>query len=183
MTDMGFGYYTGDGSEDPNGGQQAPQGQQGQEPKWFRDYMTKSAQENKELKDQLAALQQVNDRNTVADALAAKGYDRSAAALYTGDPTKVDDWLTTAGPLLAKQPPATAGAGAGQGPGGTPASTIPPDGQAQMQALQAAGTQNVAPPAGAEAEQVAQMSAMNSAEELTAFLAANGNQAAQYWNG
>lgn len=179
---MGFGYYTGDNDDGSDGGQPQAQGQQGQEPKWFRDFMTKSAQKNQELEAQLAALKAVNDRNTVADQLEAKGYDRSAAALYGGDPAKVDDWLSTAGPLLAKQPAANDGSGAGQGTG-TPATTVPPDGQAQMQALQAAGTQGVAPPAGTEAEQVAMMNQFTNADDLTKYLASQGNQNAMYWNG
>jgi hypothetical protein len=182
---MGFGYYDGDqndgqeGQYDPNAAQQQSPPQA---PGWFREYMKKAADDKKALEAQVQALQQVNARNAVADALESKGYDRAAATLYSGDPAKVDEWLATTGSLLAKQPGVTDAAGAGQG-AGTPASTVPPDGQAQLQALQAAGTQGVAPPAGTEAEQVALMNTFTSAEQLTEFLASNGNQQAMYWNG
>lgn len=185
MTEMGFGYYGGDlndedeGQNGPDTSQQQPSQQA---PGWFREYMKKAADDKRALEQQVQALQQINARNAVADALESKGYDRAAATLYSGDPAKVDEWLATTGSLLAKQPGVTDASGAGQG-AGTPATTVPPDGQAQLQALQAAGTQGVAPPAGTEAEQVAMMNTFTSAEQLTDYLASNGNTQAQYWNG
>lgn len=182
---MGFGYYTGDndGQDDLALQQQQAAQQQGQAPAGrnpLRDHL-KSLEEKAKAQD--ALIQQLlaeSHRAKVADALEAKGYDRGAAALYQGAPDKVDDWLNTAGTFLAKKPETQQGTGAGQQ--GTPASTVDAAGQAQLQTMQQAG-QNAAGPQGSDAEQAAAIAALGDGAALTAYLAANGNQYAQYYNG
>lgn len=180
MSEMGFGYYTGDLGDNQDGedlNQQTPQ-QPGQK-SGLRQYLDKLEERTKEQDKLIQQLLGESRRNKVADALEAKGYDRGVAALYQGDPDKVDEWLTTAGNFLAKKdgvqtPPAN------QAP---PAdSTIPPEGQAQMQQFQQAG-QNAAPPAGSDAEQAAFMATIDDPQKLTDYLASQGNEFARYWNG
>lgn len=183
MSDMGFGYYTGDlgdNQDDADLNQQTPQ-QPGQK-SGIRQYLDKLEERTKEQDKLIQQLLGESRRNRVADALEAKGYDRGVAALYTGDPEKVDEWLTTAGSFLAKKdgvqtPPANQEQ---QTPPGN--STIPPEGQAQMQQFQQAG-QNAAAPAGSDAEQAAFMATMDDPKKLTEYLASQGNEFARYWTG
>lgn len=182
MTDMGFGYYTGDQGSEPTDdlNLQQQQAQQQAEPQGngLRQYLKSLEEKTKEQDKLLKQLVAESQRNKVADTLEAKGYDRAAASLFTGDPAKVDEWLNTAGSLLAKRPdPAGQGAGAGAAAAQT---TVSPDGQAQLQAFQQAGS-DAAAPAGADAEQAAVINKMATAEDLDAYLASNGNQFAQLW--
>lgn len=184
MSDMGFGYYTGDlgdGTQDDATLQQ--QTQDDQKPNGFRQYLKSLEDKTKKQQELLEGLMAESRRNRVADVLEAKGYDRGVAALYTGDPDKVDDWLTSAGSFLVKKPgaPDDQGAGQGQGQQGN-GSTVPLDGQAQLQAFQQAG-QNAAPPQGSDAEQAAAIASLDSPEKLTAYLASQGNEFARYYNG
>lgn len=182
MTD-GFGYYDGDlydssQGDDGRGQQQAPQQKQGNP---LRDHLKKVEDQNTELQKQLAQLLAENRQSKVTSQLMAKGYDPAVAALYGGEPDKLDEWLTNVGPLLAKQPGAQSPTGQPQGQGSqTPQSTVPAEGQAALQQLQAMGNMSAAP-AGSEAEQIAQMNNLNSAEELTRYLQAQGNP--HFWNG
>jgi len=164
MSEYGFGYYDG---EDTEAAEQAPPPaapQQEQSPKWFRDYMKKSQSELKELRDKLAAKE-------VAEQFQAKGYDPAAAALYQGDPAKVDDWLTAHAALLAKRP------GVEEEivtpPTGAPASTVSAEHQEQLQRMQSAGD-GAAAPQGSEAELVAAMKAAKTVEDFEAVAKANG---------
>lgn len=178
----GFGYYDGDlgldGDQFSDDGQAPVQTPQQRNP--LRDHLKKVEDQNAALQKQVAELVAQQRRNSVADALQAKGYDRGVAALYGGDPEKLDDWLTQVSPFLAKQPADTSAQGAGQVPGAPPASTVPADGQAALQQLQQAGNQAAAPQ-GSEAEQIAQMRNAQSPEELMRFLQGNGNP--YHWQG
>jgi uncharacterized small protein (DUF1192 family) len=136
--------------------QNQPQG-----PKWFREGLDK-------LSSQVKALQAENDRlkaeqktKAVAETLKAKGYNPAAAGLFTGEPEKLDEWLTANGGALAKLPQGEQPQGEEQAPQGPPASTVPADGQEQMQRMQEQGTQGVAPPQGTEAELAAALKAAN----------------------
>lgn len=183
---LGFGYYQGDAQQDDL--DQNGQGQQGQQqgddkPNGFRQYLKSLEESNKALMKRLEGLEGESRRNRVADELESKGYDRAAAALFTGDPEKVDEWLTSAGSLLAKRPDAQQGAAGTQQQGGTPNTTVTPDGQAQLQQLQQMG-QNAAAPQGSDTEQAAAIAAITDPQKLTEYLAGQGNQFAQlYQNG
>lgn len=185
---MGMGYYDGDlsGDIDPDGTPQQQTGQQ-QPDGGFRQYLKKLEETVKSQSAQMETLLAESRQNKVADVLQAKGYPRQAAGLYSGDPAKVDEWLTTYGELIAKESGAAPeggnqddGGGQGQGAPGT---TVPPAGQAQLQQFQQQGVNDVAPPQGTEAEQVALMMKMDDPAQLTQYLAQQGNQQAMYWNG
>ncbi len=178
----GMGYYDGGMFEEDeqfgSDGQAPVQNPQQRNP--LRDHLKKVEDQNSALQKQVAELVAQQRRSAVADALQAKGYDRGVAALYGGDPEKLDDWLTQVSPFLAKQPADTSAQGAGQAPGAPPVSTVPADGQAAIQQLQGMG-QNAAAPQGSEAEQIAQMRNAQSPEELMRFLQGNGNP--YHWQG
>jgi len=141
------------------GQQQAAQQQQGKGNP-LRDHLKKVEDQNTALQQQVAKLVAQQRQTQIADELQAKGYSRAVAGLYGGEPEKLDEWLTTVGPLLAKDPTVTTDAGQTQQQGQAPASTVPADGQAALQQLQGMG-QNAAAPSGTEAEQMAQINAQN----------------------
>lgn len=185
----GFGYYDGDiydaqqGDEgfDPNDGQGQQQASRQQRGNPLRDHLKKVEDQNAALQQQLASLLKENRDSKVTAQLTAKGYDPAVATLYGGEPDKLDEWLTQVGPLLAKQPGVVTPQGQPQGQGAqAPASTVPAEGQVAMQQMQQMG-QYAAAPAGSEAEQIALMRGMSSAEELTKYLQSQGNP--HYWNG
>jgi hypothetical protein len=165
MSEYGFGYYDGEEQEVQQAPQQQEQPQQEQSPKWFRDYMKKSQAELKELRDKLA-------KKEVAEQFQAKGYDPAAAALYQGDPAKVDDWLTEHAALLAKRPGAVEEEVVAP-PTGAPASTVSAEHQEQLQRMQSAGD-GAGSPQGSEAELVAAMKAARTIEDFEAVAKANG---------
>lgn len=172
----GMGYYDGgmyDDDSDPGYGDgQQPVQQQKRNP--LRDHLNKVEQQNAELQKQLAALLQENKSQKIASQLQAKGYDPAVASLYGGEPDKLDEWLTSVGPLLAKQP-ASEGAQGGAGQQGQPpATTVPADGQAAMQAMQQIGNM-AAPPAGTDAEQMAQIMNAQDPNALMQYLNGQGN--------
>lgn len=168
----GMGYYTGDNMYDEQQFGQAPQQEPQRNP--LRDHLKKVEDQNAELQKQVQQLVAQQRRNAVADGLQAKGYDRAAAGLYGGDPEKLDEWLTTYGPMLAKQPAPTTGDGSAQQQGGAPASTVPADGQAAMQQMQGMGSM-AAPPQGTEAEQMAQINNAADPDALMQYLRSQGN--------
>lgn len=181
----GFGYYDGDiydaqQGADPYGDDGQGQQQAPRKGNPLRDHLKKVEDQLEELRKQNAALLGESRNSKITAQLQAKGYDPAVASLYGGEPDKLDEWLTNVGPLLAKQPvdPSTQGAPGQQG--GTPASTVPADGQAAMQQLQQMGNM-AAPPQGSEAEQIAAMNQLGSAEELTRYLQSQGNP--HFWNG
>lgn len=183
----GFGYYEGDiydaqqgaaGFDSDGNGSQPVSQQQQRNP--LRDHLKKVEDQNGELQKQLASLLAENRQAKITSELQTKGYDPAVASLYGGEPEKLDEWLTKVGPLLAKQPGAPAPEGQSQQQGGTPASTVPAEGQAALQQLQQMGIQGAAP-VGTEQEQISAMRNMNSAEELTRYLQSQGNP--HFWNG
>jgi uncharacterized protein YaaQ len=178
----GFGYYDG-GMYDENDGQSfepGPGAQQApQQRNPLRDHLKKVEDQNEELRKQVQQLVQQQNTNTVADALQAKGYDRGAAALYGGDPAKLDEWLATNGAYLAKSADTSAQGGEGQQQQGV-TSTVPAETQAAMQQMQQAGT-SAAAPQGTEAEQMAQINSQSDPAALMQYLQSQGNQ--HYWNG
>lgn len=179
----GYGYYDGD-IYDGNGDFTDPSvsvPQQGrQQPNPLRDHLKKVEDQNTELQKQLSALLKKQRQTEVADALQAKGYDRAAAGLYGGEPDKLDEWLTSFGPLLNKATADPSAQGAPQQQGQAPASTVPADGQAAMQQMQGMGTM-AAPPQGTEAEQINQMRQMQDPAKLMEYLQSQGNP--HFYNG
>ncbi|MFF3363585.1 hypothetical protein [Streptomyces misionensis] len=144
-------------------------------PKWFREGLAKLSGQVQELKAENAALKQKQQRSDLEDALKAKGYAPQAAGLFSGDPTKLDEWLTANGDALAKLP-AAPGEGSGeQAPLGPPPTTVPADGQEQMQRMQEQGTQGVAAPQGSDTELAAALKAAQTPEQLAQIMQANGN--------
>jgi hypothetical protein len=170
MSEYGFGYY--DGDQDPQA-QQAPaqEPSQGKEPQWFRDYMKKTSQEMSELRQKLA-------EKDAAEALRSRGYDPSAAALYRGDPAKVDEWLNTYGSALAKIPgseTSVSGQEEQEQPAGPPQSVVSPESQAALARMQAAGAEGAAAPQGSDQDLAARLAATSTPEEYQAIMRANGN--------
>jgi len=175
----GMGYYDGDndiyGNSGDGGygdGQQPVQQQQPKNP--LRDHLNRVEEQNKQLQQQLAALLKENQSAKITSQLQAKGYDPAVAALYGGEPDKLDEWLTSVGPLLAKQPGSEGSQGGNQGQGQPPASTVPAEGQAAMQAMQQIGTQ-AAPPQGTEQDQMAAIRNAQDPQALMQFLNGQGN--------
>lgn len=167
-------YTFGDFDPDMSGAGE-PQSQEPQGPKWFRDYMDKVSGQLKDLQAENAAMKAEKARSEVANTLKAKGYAPQAASLYQGDPAKLDDWLTANGGALARLAPE----GQEQGevsPQGPPASTVPADGQAEMQRMMEQGTAGVAAPQGSDKEIAAAIAAANSPEEFEKLMRAHGNQ-------
>lgn len=149
---------------------------QSQGPKWFREGLDKLSSQVNELKAENDRLKAEKKTAAVADALKAKGYAPQAAGLFTGEPEKLDDWLTANGGALAKLP--TDGQeqqGEQQTQTGPPPTTVPADGQAQMQRMAEQGTQGVAPPQGSDKEQAAAIAAIQNDEDFAKYMKANGS--------
>jgi len=167
-------YEFGDFDTDGMSGAGEPQSGQ-QSPKWFREYMDKVSGQLKDLQADNAALRAEKARADVENALKAKGYAPQAAGLYQGDPTKLDEWLTANGGALARLPEGEQAQGEAT-PQGPPASTVPADGQADMQRMMEQGVNGVAAPQGSDKEVAAALAAANTPEEFEKLMRANGNQ-------
>jgi hypothetical protein len=153
-------------------GEPQSNGQQG--PKWFRDYMDKVSGQLSELKAENDRLKQQQTRSELENTLKAKGYAPQAAGLFSGDPAKLDEWLTANGDALAKLP-AAPGEESGQAPSGPPPTTVPADGQEQLRRMQEQGTSGVAAPQGSDAELAAALKAA-SPEAFAQLMQSNGSQ-------
>ncbi|WP_327719880.1 hypothetical protein OG381_34395 [Streptomyces sp. NBC_00490] len=174
-----MGEYSFGGFEDPDDmsglGETGNQNQQG--PKWFREGLDKLSSQVSELKAENDRLKAAQKQQAVADALKAKGYAPQAAGLYAGEPDKLDEWLTANGGALAKlAPEGQEQPGEQQAPTGPPPTTVPADGQAQMQRMQEAGTQGVAPPQGSDKELAAAIKACQTPEEFETLMRSHGSQ-------
>jgi hypothetical protein len=169
MSEYGFEYGETEELGEP---QSNPQG-----PKWFREYMDKVSGQLGELKAENDRLKATQRQSEVAEALKAKGYAPTAATLYGGEPTKLDEWLTQHGSALAKlpAPEGQGGESEGQPPAGPPASSVPLDGQGQMQRMQEAGTQGVAPPQGSDKELAAAIAACQTPAQFAELMKAHGS--------
>ncbi|MET9385305.1 hypothetical protein ABZY09_30595 [Streptomyces sp. NPDC002928] len=146
-----------------------------QGPKWFREGLSKLSSQVSELKAENDRLKAAQKQKAVADALTAKGYAPQAAGLFTGEPAQLDDWLTANGGALAKLPAGEQQQGE-QAPSGPPASTVPADGQEQMQRMQEQGTQGVAPPQGSDNELAAAIAACQTPEQFEQLMKSHGSQ-------
>lgn len=173
MSEYSFGY---DPSDDPSDLGEAQNQSQG--PKWFREGLDKLSSQVKELQAENDRLKTAQRQTEVANALKAKGYAPQAAGLYTGKPDQLDEWLTANGGALAKLP---ALPGEGEQPGeqqapqGPPPTTVPADGQEQMQRMQEQGTQGVAPPQGTDKELAAAINACRTEDEYNALMKSHGS--------
>lgn len=171
MSEFSFGYD--EAGDEPGLGetQDQPQG-----PKWFREGLAKLSGQVNELKAENDRLKAEKQRGEVENALKAKGYAPQAAGLFTGEPAKLDDWLTANGGALAKLPTDGQEQQGEQAPSGPPASTVPADGQEQMQRMQEMGTQGVAPPQGSDKELAAAIAACKTPEEFDQLMKSHGSQ-------
>lgn len=172
MSEYSFGY---DDTDDTSGlGETTDQTQQG--PKWFREGLAKLSGQVNELKAENDRLKAAQVRGELENTLKAKGYAPQAAGLFSGDPAKLDDWLTANGAALAKLPAAPGEGEQGeQAPSGPPASTVPADGQEQMQRMQEQGTQGVAAPQGTDAEMAAAIAACQTPEQFEQLMKSHGS--------
>lgn len=181
MSEYSFGgmaYSGGDPDESQDPGYGA--GQQDQSPKWFRTAMEKMAEQNRNLGAQVESLLAEKRQTEIATAFEAKGFSRSAAALYQGPPDKLDDWLTAHGDALARsgvQAPApqqqdTRPPGEMQPQGG-----LAPDVQANLQKMQQMGS-GVAPQGSTSSddELAAALRATTTPQEFLQVAQANGWQ-------
>lgn len=172
MSEFEFGY---DDTDEMSGlGEQAqPQG-----PKWFREGLSKLSNQVSELKAENDRLKQEKQRVELEKTFTAKGYSPQAAGLFTGDPAKLDEWLSANGAALAKLPSAEGEQQQGaqeQAPQGPPATTVPADGQAEMQRMQEQGTAGAAAPQGTDKELAAALAAAQSYEDFAKLMQSNGS--------
>ncbi|MFJ2176404.1 hypothetical protein ACIOHE_26375 [Streptomyces sp. NPDC087851] len=174
MSEYTFGYDPSDETSDLG----ETNDQQAQGPKWFREGLAKLSGQVNELKAENDRLKTAQVKTQVEDALKAKGYAPGAAELYQGEPAKLDEWLTTYGGALAKLPPVPGeeGGEGGQAPQGPPATTVPADGQEQMQRMAEQGTQGVAPPQGTDNEIAAALKAAQTPEQFAEIMRSHGSQ-------
>lgn len=171
VTEQGFGYYG-----QPNEGnpfQQEDDAPVQQPPAWYRQAMDKMSEQQRELRSQVERLTQENNRNKVADVLESKGFSRSAAALYQGEPEKVDEWLTQYGSSLARADQQAPAATPVQP--GPPQSTVPAEGQAAMQQMADAGAGGVVSMA-SDDDMAAALAAASGPEDFTKIAQAYGWQ-------
>jgi hypothetical protein len=170
VSEYSFGYDP--SGEVPDLNEQAPAGA---EPKWFRDRMDKVSEQVNALVAENNRLKEAQVRGQVENTLKAKGYAPQAAGLFTGTPDKLDEWLTANGGALAKLPAGEQQPGE-QAPSGPPVSSVPADGQEQMQRMQEQGTQGVATPQGSDKELAAALSAAQTPEEFAKIMQSHGNR-------
>ncbi|MEV7814257.1 hypothetical protein AB0P05_26560 [Streptomyces flaveolus] len=172
MSEYSFGY---DDTDETSGlGETGDQTAQG--PKWFREGLSKLSSQVNELKAENDRLKQEKQRSELANALKAKGYAPQAAGLFSGDPAKLDEWLSANGAALAKLPAVPGEETPGeQAPSGPPASTVPADGQEQMRLMQEQGTQGVAPPQGSDKELAAALKAAQTPEDFAKLMQSHGS--------
>lgn len=171
MSEYSFGSFDPDETSDL--GETGEQNQQG--PKWFREGLSKLSSQVNELKAENDRLKAETKQKAVAEALKAKGYAPQAAGLYQGDPDKLDEWLTANNAALARLPEGQQQGEQQQTQQGPPATTVPAEGQEQLQRMQEQGTQGVAPPQGSDKEQAAALAAINDPKAFAEYMAANGN--------
>jgi hypothetical protein len=170
MSEYSFGDFDPD---DLSGAGEQQSVQQG--PKWFRDYMDKVSEQLKAIQAENERLKAEKKQQAVAEALRAKGYAPQAASLFQGEPDKLDEWLTANGAALAKLTPEGGEQPGEPAPQGPPPSTVPADGQEQMQRMQEQGTQGVAPPQGTDNELAQALKAAPSYEDFAKLMQAHGN--------
>lgn len=171
MNEYSFGY---DDTDDQSALSETD-GQQSQGPKWFREGLAKLSGQVQELKAENDRLKQEKTRSELEKAFTAKGYAPQAAGLFTGDPAKLDEWLTVNGGALAKLP-STEGEQAGeQTQQGPPASTVPAEGQEALQRMQEQGTQGVAAPQGTDNEIAASLKAAGDFEAFAKLMQSHGS--------
>ncbi|MFF6988357.1 hypothetical protein [Streptomyces sp. NPDC010273] len=170
MSEYSFGY---DDTDDTSGLGETNDQQQG--PKWFREGLAKLSGQVNELKAENDRLKAAQTRSQLEDTLKAKGYAPQAAGLFQGDPAKLDEWLTANNAALARLPEGQSQGEQQQTQQGPPPTTVPAEGQEQLQRLQNQGTQGVAPPQGSDKEQAAALAAITDPKAFAEYMAANGN--------
>lgn len=170
MNEYDFGY-------DDAAGEQPGLGEipEAQGPKALRDHLKQISNQLSEIKAENDRLKQDQRRTKVADTLKAKGYEPSAAGLYSGEPDGLDDWLKNHSAALAKLPAAPGEEAETEAPQGPPPSSVPAEGQEAMQRMNEAGTSGAAAPQGSEKELEAAIKAA-SPEQFAQIMRSNGNR-------
>lgn len=159
--------------QDPGYGQGQPGGET-PTMKFLRERGDAAIQANKALEDRVKQLEQVARQATIGQLFEAKGYDRGAAALYQGEPDKLDEWLGANGAYLARTGQQQAPAPQGQPAG--PATTVPPSAQADLMKMQQAGAAGSTFNQGSDDELAAALRATQSPEEFVQVAQAAGWQ-------
>lgn len=158
------------------------EGQAEQSPKWFRDYMAQAKQQNEQLQAQIQELTAEKRQTEIGNAFEAKGYARAAAALYQGEPDKVDDWLSTHGGALARTggamdiPPQQGSRPPGEMRPAQQAPAVAPSAQADLQKMQQMGQGVAVAQANSDDELAAALAATQTPEQFQQVAAAHGWQ-------
>lgn len=126
----------------------------------------------REMQAELAQLRQQAKQQEVAKVFQAQGYNPAAAALYQGEPDKVEEWLTANGSMLAR----TEGAAPTQEqvPPGPPQSSLPATSQQGMAAMNAAGADGTAQTLTGDDAIAAALKATTTLEEFQQVARAHG---------
>lgn len=173
-------YSGGQPGEGQESGYGQGQGQQDQGPKWFRDALAKQSQQIADLNARLQAADAEKRQAQIQSVFEAKGYAPSAAALYNGEPDKVDEWLGTYGNALAKvgqvqdqqRPPGDTGPADMAKP-----PVLPPSTQADLQRMQQMGPAGANAPGGSSDDDLAAaLAATTNPEEFLQVARAHGWQ-------
>lgn len=169
--DMSYSGGRPDGEQDPGYGQ----GQEQQSPKWFREYMAQAKAQNDALQSQIQQLTAEKRQAEIASAFEEKGYARAAAALYQGEPDKVDEWLSAHGAALARsgEPQAPAQQAQSQQ---QPNPALPASAQADLQKMQQMGQGVAVADANSDDDLANALRATTTPEEFQQVAAAHGWQ-------
>ncbi len=173
MSEYSFGDMSYSGGQ-PESGQQEPPA-----PKWFRDYMDQAKQQNEQLRAQVEQLTAEKRQTEIASAFEEKGYTRAAAALYQGEPDKVDEWLSAHGAALARvgEPQQGSRPPGEMAPPQQSQPAVPPSLQADLTKMQQMGaTSAAAAPLGSDDELAAALAATSTLDEFYNVASANGWQ-------
>jgi hypothetical protein len=181
MSEYTFGDMSYSGGQ-PGEGQDPGYGQgqqQEQSPKWFRDYMAQAKAQNDALQSQIQSLTAEKRQAEIATAFEEKGYARAAAALYQGEPDKVDEWLSAHGAALARnadtQQQGTRPPGE-MAPPQQSAPVMPPSAQADLQKMQQMGQGGAVMDANSDDDLANALRATTTPEEFQQVAAAHGWQ-------
>jgi len=183
MSEYTFGEMSYSGGQPTDGQQSGAGAGQEQSPKWFRDYMAQAKQQNDTLAAQLQQLTAEKRQTEMAEVFRAKGFLHSAAALYQGEPDKLDEWLSVHGDALARtgqQPPQQQQRPPGEMPPPQAAPAVPSSLQADLQKIQQQGLGTAAAAqSGSDDDLAAALRATTNPAEFQQVAAAHGWQYTQ----
>jgi hypothetical protein len=169
MSDMGFSYNGYPPQDDPA---QTQEPDPSKAPGWYRDKMEKDSKALADMRAEIDALRAESRQSKVTQELVARGYAPGAAALYNGDPDKVEDWLTANAAYLVKTEPQSYAQQTAQG--GAPASTVSTNSQETQQRMNAAGVDGNGQVLSGDDAIAAALRATNTPEEFQQVARAHG---------